>query len=79
MQENEEAHAVELVSVRLRERFPGLSPEEVDEVVATYHHGFDGRPIRDFVPILVERKERDRLRTFPRQRNYSRGAGGCAR
>ena len=45
------------------------SPEEVDEVVATYHHGFDGRPIRDFVPILVERKERDRLRTFPRQRN----------
>jgi hypothetical protein len=68
VKENEEAYAVELVSVRLRERFPGLSPDEVDEVVATYHHQFDGRPIRDFVPILVERQARDHLRTFPRQR-----------
>ena len=33
----------------------------VDEVVAQYHHEYDGRPIREFVPILVERDALDHL------------------
>ena len=68
MKQHDEAQAVALVSVRLRERFPGVSGETIDEVVSGCHREYDGRPIRDFVPILVERQARDRLRTIPRQR-----------
>ena len=68
MREHDEAQAVALVSIRLRERFPGVSRETIDEVVSGYLREYDGKPIRDFVPILVERQARDHLRTIPRQR-----------
>jgi ABC-type transporter Mla MlaB component len=68
MKEHDEAQAVALVSIRLRERFPGVSRETIDEVVSGYLREYDGKPIRDFVPILVERQARDHLRTIPRQR-----------
>src|SRR4051794_229834 len=39
------------------------SREHVEEKVTTVRHHFDGRPVRDFVPILVERMVRQELRT----------------
>ncbi|WP_165975663.1 three-helix bundle dimerization domain-containing protein [Actinomadura rubrisoli] len=37
------------------------SAQEVTDTISAIHHGFDGRPIRDFVPVLVERYARQRL------------------
>ena len=42
-------------AARLRTRFPGLPPEVVDDALRAAHARFDGSPIRDFVPLLVER------------------------
>ena len=41
---------------RLRGRFPDAPPESIKKVVDEVHHQFDGRPIRDFIPVLVERE-----------------------
>ncbi|MFI0450165.1 three-helix bundle dimerization domain-containing protein [Actinomadura sp. 6N118] len=36
-------------------------PEEVTETISSIHSRFDGHPIRDFVPVLVERYARQDL------------------
>ncbi|WP_131740935.1 three-helix bundle dimerization domain-containing protein [Actinomadura roseirufa] len=36
--------------------------DQVTRTVAAAHQNFDDKPIRDFVPILVERLARERLR-----------------
>ena len=46
---------------RLRERFPEVPEERVRSVVTKAHEGFAGHPIRDFVPVFVERVARDEL------------------
>lgn len=57
-----EIQVVAQVSERLRARLPHLRPEVIDQVVAEALHEFDGRPVRDFIPILVERDVLDRFR-----------------
>jgi hypothetical protein len=58
-----ERQALDQVTDRLTRSFAGrLSPAQVGEKVAMVHHRFDGRPIREFVPVLVERIVRDELR-----------------
>jgi hypothetical protein len=52
----DEAEALAVVAARMHARFPDLPPELVDAVVAKYHGEYEGRPIRDFVPLLVERQ-----------------------
>ena len=64
--ETDEARAVVLVKVRLRARFPMLRGEVIEQVVDACHREFNGSPIRDFVPILVERQARDELSAVPR-------------
>jgi hypothetical protein len=55
--------ALDQVTDRLTRTFSDrLSPTQVDEAVSSIHHRFDDRPIRDFVPVLVERIARDELR-----------------
>jgi hypothetical protein len=68
MTETEEARAVAEVATRMRERFPYLSPSAIDEVVGELHHQFDGTPIREFIPVLIENDARDRLTRLPQQR-----------
>jgi hypothetical protein len=46
------------VAERLRQQFPQVRPDVLDEVLRGHYKRFDGRPIRDFVPILVERATR---------------------
>ncbi|WP_353827760.1 three-helix bundle dimerization domain-containing protein [Agromyces sp. SYSU T0242] len=59
--EPDEDQAIESVVVRMMERFPSTSRDRVHAVVDEEHHRYDGRPVRDFVPVLVERAARHRL------------------
>ncbi len=57
-----EEQAIRQVTDRLTTTFtPAFSQQEVTRTVAAVHHRFDGRPIRDFVPVLVERYARQEL------------------
>jgi hypothetical protein len=50
-----EADAMARVVSRLRQQFPELDTDQIERGVHVRHAEFDGRPVRDFVPILVER------------------------
>ena len=65
MNPQEEAQAIEEIAMRLQERFPDTDPMTVSRTVSDVHHDFDGRPIRDFVPLLVERGAVELLRQTP--------------
>ncbi len=43
------------VADRLTSKFPTVPAETVTAVVRDVHGHFDGRPVRDYVPLLVER------------------------
>jgi len=62
MQTPDEAREIYEVIVRLMERFPAASREEVVSVVAAEHEALTGNPIRDFVPVLVEKQAKRRLK-----------------
>ena len=57
-----EETALRASAARLCARFSTVAPEVVDEVLRATYARFDGRPIRDFVPLLVERAAAERLR-----------------
>lgn len=57
-----EAREIDEVVARLQERFPSVDEERIRAVVQEEHRTFEGRPIRDFVPVFVERAAIDRLR-----------------
>ena len=50
---------------RLRARFPQLPADEVARAVELSHRELDGAPVRDFVPILVEKRARELLTGSP--------------
>lgn len=54
-----EDDAIRHVVKRLKDAFSAsCSPAEVEEAVARAHAYFAGRPVREFVPVLVERRAR---------------------
>ncbi len=53
-----EAEAMSRVVERLRQQFPEVPPDALDAIVSGHYEAFDGRPVRDFVPVLVERATR---------------------
>jgi hypothetical protein len=60
-----EQAVIEQLVVRLTDRYPAISQSTVASVVLETHARFDGRPLRDFIPLLVERnakRELERLR-----------------
>ncbi|MDQ1661855.1 MAG: hypothetical protein QOJ68_1835 [Blastococcus sp.] len=57
-----EETALSASAARLCARFSTVAPEVVHEVLRATYARFDGRPIRDFVPLLVERAAAERLR-----------------
>jgi hypothetical protein len=61
MEIREEGQAMAEVTRRLLAKFPEARPEIVDALVNDLHHEFDGDPIRDFLPVLVEREAVARL------------------
>ncbi|CAN5731172.1 hypothetical protein BH09ACT8_BH09ACT8_58530 [soil metagenome] len=46
---------------RLLAGFPQVSQDTVHEMVGSVHHQFDDAPIRDFVPLFVERHTKEKL------------------
>ena len=60
-QASSEAEAISRVTRRLQQQFPALPAETVEAIVTGRYHVFDGRPIRDFIPILVEQAAREDL------------------
>lgn len=60
--ELDEAKAVGEVVDRLAERFPDIDRARIAEVVESEHRSLDGKPVRDYVPVLVEHGARERLR-----------------
>ena len=46
----------------LTEQFPALGRIRVEQVVDGAHRLLSGNPIRDYVPVLVQRTAKDRLR-----------------
>ncbi len=50
------------VMQRMRTRFPDTQPEQIRRLVENVHHEYEGRPIREFVPVLVEREVVNTLR-----------------
>lgn len=71
MDSTEETKAVAEVAERLLRRFPHLPKQTVDDLVGQVHAQFEGRPIRDFVPVLVENIARSRLSALPVTRQAS--------
>ena len=64
-----ETTAMNRLMERLAHVFPEVPEAEITRVVEGRYHDFDGRPIRDFVPVLVERTVRRQLQTTaPRHR-----------
>jgi hypothetical protein len=57
----DETRAVTEVSQRLVESFPDVAPDVIQHTVHTSHEQFAGSPIRDFVPVLVERSAKSSL------------------
>jgi hypothetical protein len=58
--DEDETRAIHDVQERLRARLPDLDARRVDDAVTTAHASLTG-PIRDFVPVLVERTALDNL------------------
>jgi hypothetical protein len=57
-----EDEAVGKVADRLKSAYRNqYSPDAVDATVATARDHFRGAPIRDFIPVLVERRARETL------------------
>lgn len=56
-----EVRALMAVVDRLAERFPEEPRSVIEKVVAEEHRVLDDGPIRDYVPVLVERAARLRL------------------
>lgn len=58
MVDSNEWTAIKQVVDRLTSSHPAVPPDAVATVVHHNHARFDGRPIRDFVPLFVERGAR---------------------
>src|SRR6478609_1461287 len=71
-----EAEAMARVVERLRQQFPEVPPDALEAVVNGHYEAFDGRPVRDFVPVLVERATRADLEVdaLPPQLELPRGS-----
>lgn len=60
-QTGQEQAAIRQVVSRLTRQFPDVPADDIDRAVHGQYDRFNGRPIRDFVPVLVERATRRQL------------------
>jgi hypothetical protein len=51
-----EQQIIDQLAQRLADAHTAVEPAQVAEVVREHYARFDGRPIRDYVPLLVERR-----------------------
>jgi hypothetical protein len=57
-----EHRSIDALVARLVASHPDVSPELVADVVRGEHAHFDNRPLREFVPLFVERRAKRELR-----------------
>lgn len=62
MQNPDEAQLIDGVIERLADKFPDRPRADIERAVAEVHQEFEGNPVRDYVPVLVEREARQLLR-----------------
>ena len=60
----EEDRLIGQVFDRLRRRYPDVPEDSVHEIVDSARRRFDQAPIRDFVPLFVERHTKQKLETL---------------
>ncbi|MBX0299336.1 hypothetical protein K2F54_05020 [Cryobacterium sp. 1639] len=60
--QNHEDQAVSHVVDRLAEKFPAQPRSVIENVVTEERHLLDGKPIREYVPVLIEHGAKARLR-----------------
>lgn len=61
MSEIAEQTALAQIKQRLVQEFPGAAPADVEAAVTQAHARFANRPIRDFIPLFVEKHARHSL------------------
>ena len=61
MIELSEQTIIDALVVRLTHRYPTIFASTVSSVVRDVHARYDGRPLRDFVPLFVERNAKSEL------------------
>ena len=61
MIELSEQQVIEELTGRLVDSYAGVEPDHISRLVQDEYARFDGRPIRDFVPLFVERKAKAEL------------------
>jgi len=54
----DEAAQIAEVMARIAATYPDISSVDIERVVQTVHTGFDDAKVREFIPLLVERKVR---------------------
>ena len=64
IEKKSEQTAIGEVVERLTDKHPTVSPATVADVVHMMHTKFDRRPVRDFVPLFVERNAQAELAKF---------------
>ena len=62
MSELDETQAIDQVIDRLSQRFPSLEREHIADVVQDEHGQLEEGRVRDFVPVLVEKAAKRRLK-----------------
>jgi len=45
-------------------KYPGVERAVIAQIVAEEHHEYDGRRVRDFVPVLVEKSAKKRVKAL---------------
>jgi hypothetical protein len=61
MIELSEQRVIDQLAERLVTVYPQVAPTQVTRIVHEEYARFDGRPIRDFIPLFVERNVRGEL------------------
>jgi hypothetical protein len=56
-----EQTVIEQVVARMTSRYPAISESTVAGIVRDVHSRFEGRPLRDYIPLLVERTAKSEL------------------
>ncbi|MGF4045118.1 three-helix bundle dimerization domain-containing protein [Paenarthrobacter nitroguajacolicus] len=63
MAKQDEAEAVAAVIDRLAKKFPDTPRNQVEAIVSEEYTALNDGPIRDYVPVLIERAAKLRLRS----------------
>lgn len=61
MIETSEQTVIDNLVARLSQGYPAIEPATVESVIRDIHARYDGRPLRDYVPLFVERNAKSEL------------------